>query len=154
MVDAVHTNSALTSNISQHEQIFPMITSTSKATITDSLARKLVLIRHPKQKISNEAIQLTAELLRVFILEARNRASVEVSFVRLLVVALLICCYITRSTSFGTLYSLIEMDSPKLSLLQAECETEAKLEEDDSSEGVRIKAHHITKIAAELLLDL
>ncbi|KAI2498996.1 hypothetical protein MHU86_15500 [Fragilaria crotonensis] len=113
MVDAVRTNSALTSNISQHEQIFPMITSTSKATITDSLARKLVLIRHPKQKISNEAIQLTAELLRVFILEARNRASVE-----------------------------------------AECETEAKLEEDDSSEGVRIKAHHITKIAAELLLDL
>jgi hypothetical protein len=38
---------------------------------------------------------------------------------------------------------------------KAECEAEANLDEgDDSEEGIRIKAHHITKIAAELLLDL
>jgi hypothetical protein len=38
---------------------------------------------------------------------------------------------------------------------KAECEAEADLDEgDDSAEGIRIKAHHITKIAAELLLDL
>ena len=38
---------------------------------------------------------------------------------------------------------------------KAECEAEADLDEGgDSTEGIRIKAHHITKIAAELLLDL
>jgi len=50
-----------------------------KASINPSLTRKLILNKHPKQRISQEAVQLTAELLRLFILEARNRASVEVS---------------------------------------------------------------------------
>ena len=56
-----------------------MTSSSAKATINPSLARKLILSKHPKQRISNEAIQLTSELLRLFVLEARNRASVEVS---------------------------------------------------------------------------
>jgi hypothetical protein len=38
---------------------------------------------------------------------------------------------------------------------KAECEAEANQDEGDvSAEGILIKAHHITKIAAELLLDL
>jgi hypothetical protein len=39
----------------------------------------MLLRKHPKQRISNEAVQLTGELLRLFILEARNRAAIEVS---------------------------------------------------------------------------
>ena len=53
--------------------------ASKKATINHSLVRKLLLCKHPKQRVSLEAVELTAELLRFFILDAKNRASVEVS---------------------------------------------------------------------------
>mmetsp|Transcript_28633 Transcript_28633/g.44518 ORF Transcript_28633/g.44518 Transcript_28633/m.44518 type:complete len:104 (-) Transcript_28633:1167-1478(-) len=45
-----------------------------------SLTRRLMLLRRPVQKTSNDAVILTAELLRLFILEARNRAVAEAEF--------------------------------------------------------------------------
>jgi hypothetical protein len=63
------------------------MTTHRNTTLSSSLTRKLILSKHPKQRISNEAVVTTSELLRLFILEARSRASLEVSFL----VALLLC---------------------------------------------------------------
>lgn len=46
--------------------------------IEPSLTKQLILHNNPKQKISSEAVQVAAELLRLFIVEARQRAVVEV----------------------------------------------------------------------------
>jgi vacuolar-type H+-ATPase subunit H len=87
-----------------------------------ALTKKLLLQKQPKQRISNEAIVTANELLRLFVVEARQRASIE-----------------------------------------AECEDEAVLDNGDSlsdddehgseTRTVKIRADHITKIAAELLMD-
>jgi hypothetical protein len=52
--------------------------------INTALMKQLLLVgRNSDQKITNEALEAASFLLREFILEARNRASVEVSiFVR------------------------------------------------------------------------
>lgn len=42
------------------------------------LTRRLLLQRHPNQRISNDAVELANEMLRIFIVEARERAAVEV----------------------------------------------------------------------------
>jgi hypothetical protein len=44
-----------------------------------ALTKKLLLQKQPKQRISNEAIVTANELLRLFVVEARQRASIEVS---------------------------------------------------------------------------
>jgi hypothetical protein len=83
-----------------------------KQPFSAALTRKLILsaVENEKQtKISNEAVRLTAELLRLFVIEARHRASI-----------------------------------------QAECEQESHDTDDNIA---RIESHHITKIAAELLMD-
>jgi hypothetical protein len=46
--------------------------------ISTSLMKKLLLGNQPDQKVSNEALEAASFLLRQFIVEARNRASVEV----------------------------------------------------------------------------
>jgi CENP-S associating Centromere protein X len=46
--------------------------------VDPGLARALILKNHPKQRISNEASEAIAELIRLFVLEGRNRALVEV----------------------------------------------------------------------------
>ena len=45
------------------------------------LTKQLLQLHHPDQKYSNEAIELSAELLKLFIVEARRRAKIEVSLV-------------------------------------------------------------------------
>lgn len=42
------------------------------------LIKKLVLLKNPDQRITNEATEAAGELLRQFVLEARHRASIEV----------------------------------------------------------------------------
>jgi len=44
------------------------------------LTRKLVLLKNPDQRITNEATEAVGELLRQFVLEARHRASIEAEF--------------------------------------------------------------------------
>lgn len=94
----------------------------------DGLVRKLLVIpaegekrtskqHHPPKRISNDAVAAVGELLRLFVHEARHRASIE-----------------------------------------AECEKEGKLKEggsdgDDINDVVTIRADHLTKTAAGLLMD-
>lgn len=95
-------------------------------TVPPSLTRQLLTLHHPNQKFTNDAITLSSELLRLFIIEARRRAAIE-----------------------------------------AECESELStmMDDDDDSDDseteknnkrrvVEIRADHIAKVAAELLMDL
>ena len=43
-----------------------------------ALVKKLVLLKCPEQRITNEAVEAAGELLCQFIMEARQRASIEV----------------------------------------------------------------------------
>ena len=92
-------------------------------TIDPSLVRQLLLKEGKgSKKISKEATQAASELLRLFVLEARNRSAIE-----------------------------------------AECEdagAAVRDDDDDNVQGARtdtgrvmIRADHINKIAAELLMD-
>lgn len=45
--------------------------------IPDSLTRKLITLRQPKQKLSTDAVAVASELLRLFLCESLDRASVE-----------------------------------------------------------------------------
>ena len=48
-------------------------------TIEPALTKKLLLLRQPKQqRITTEAVLMANELLRLFIVEARQRAAIEV----------------------------------------------------------------------------
>ncbi|KAL9178293.1 hypothetical protein ACHAXT_001721 [Thalassiosira profunda] len=91
-------------------------------TVPSSLTKQCLQLHHPDQKLTNEAVELSAEFLRLFIVEARRRAAIE-----------------------------------------AECEAEAEVDpidnhmtDDDApvKKPIEIRADHVAKIAAELLLDL
>lgn len=104
------------------------------ATVSTALARELILKPQQQQqqqplsggndkdtnsnnsnkRCTKEAASAASELLRLFVLEARNRASIE-----------------------------------------AECETEAKITDENNAgiDKAMIRADHIAKIAAELLMD-
>jgi hypothetical protein len=75
-----------------------------------ALVRKLIQQQDSTAKISQEAVLAVGQLLKLFVLEARERAAI-----------------------------------------QAECEHEASGE--SSETNVQIQAHHVSKIAAELLMD-
>ena len=49
--------------------------------IPTSLTKQILQLNHPHQKFSNEAIELTSEFMKLFIIEARRRASIEVCLV-------------------------------------------------------------------------
>jgi hypothetical protein len=51
----------------------------SVSSMDPALIKKLLLLRHPKHRISNDAVLLAGELLRLFVIDARQRAAVEVS---------------------------------------------------------------------------
>ena len=97
--------------------------SSSPPTVPPSLTRQLLTLHHPNQKFTYDAITLSSELLRLFIIEARRRAAIE-----------------------------------------AECESELSTMMDDDNDSddseteksrvVEIRADHIAKVAAELLMDL
>ena len=48
--------------------------------VSPPLTKQLLQLHHPDQKYSNEAIELSTELLKLFIVEARRRAKIEVSY--------------------------------------------------------------------------
>jgi hypothetical protein len=55
------------------------MTEAASTTMEPALTKKLLLQKQPKQRISNDAIVTANELLRLFVVEARQRASIEVS---------------------------------------------------------------------------
>jgi len=52
---------------------------TEGSAINEALMKQLLLQGNPNQKITNEAIEAASFLLMQFVVEARNRAAVEVS---------------------------------------------------------------------------
>jgi len=46
--------------------------------VPTSLTKQLLQLHHPDQKISNEAVELSSEFLKLFLQEARRRAAIEV----------------------------------------------------------------------------
>ena len=42
--------------------------------VPTSLTKQLLQLHHPDQKVSNEAVELSSEFLKLFIIEARRRA--------------------------------------------------------------------------------
>jgi hypothetical protein len=99
--------------------------------VEPSLAKKLLLLNNPKQKIANEAAQMAAELLRLFIIEARQRAAIEAE---------------------------CESEGAAMDRSSSDDEADALGGDADSQGGgannvVSIRADHITKVAAELLMD-
>lgn len=75
------------------------------------LVKKIVLPKDGK-RITNEAVQLTGELLRNFVRTLHQKAAIE-----------------------------------------AECEKESSIDDSCSSGAVVIRPHHVTKVAAEQLMD-
>ena len=55
--------------------------SNEETVISTDLTKKLLFGHLPNQKVTNEALEAASFLLRQFIVEARNRASVEVSYI-------------------------------------------------------------------------
>ena len=52
--------------------------TSSSASINPALTKKLLLFNNPNQRIANDAVDAAGELIRLFITEARFRASIEV----------------------------------------------------------------------------
>mmetsp|Transcript_3636 Transcript_3636/g.5424 ORF Transcript_3636/g.5424 Transcript_3636/m.5424 type:complete len:129 (+) Transcript_3636:146-532(+) len=88
-----------------------------------SLARKLILRHHPDQRISSDGLITATELLRLFVREAINRASVEAE-----------CEAAAEEPSEDDDFSI-------------------KSSENASSDSVTITGDHIIKVAADLLMD-
>jgi hypothetical protein len=74
-------------------------------------------------KLSNDAVQLAAELLRVFVAEARHRASIQAE---------------CEHESSGNAEKAVAMIEGR---------------EEEEEKQTQIQSHHVTKIAAELLMD-
>jgi hypothetical protein len=51
----------------------------SSPTIPGDLTRKCLQLHHPYQKIASDAVDLSSELLKLVVVEARRRAAIEVS---------------------------------------------------------------------------
>mmetsp|Transcript_22261 Transcript_22261/g.46809 ORF Transcript_22261/g.46809 Transcript_22261/m.46809 type:complete len:118 (+) Transcript_22261:41-394(+) len=100
-------------------------------TIPSPLTQQCLHLHHPDQKFSKEAVDLTSELLRLFVLEARRRAAIE------------------AECEAGIADYDIEGNSNPPS---AGHDTEQSGQKDNRV--VLIRPDHIAKIAAELLMDL
>jgi len=109
----------------------PSSSSSPPPIIPASLTRQLLQLHHPNQRYNNDAIFASCELLRLIIIEARRRAAIEA-----------------------------ECESEvSLCVLEEEASQNSENNDDDSVMGnrrrrVEIRAEHVAKIAAELLMDL
>jgi len=129
------------------------------------LIKKLVLLKNPDQRITNEATEAVGELLRQFVLEARHRASIEADFESSIVEKK------QRTDSDDDSFSSINHHNVDG---QNRCNDSAPIkvygrkkrnrpsanrtsddEEEDTARKKRkiIRPEHILKIAAELLMD-
>jgi hypothetical protein len=114
------TNNNITANSSSSS-------SSPPPTVPLSLTRQLLTLHHPNQKFTNDAITLSSELLRLFIIEARRRAAIEAE------------C----ESELTTMMDDDDNDSD-----------DSETEKNNKRRVVEIRADHIAKVAAELLMDL
>ena len=106
--------------------------SNNKESIETSLTRKLLLRHHPTLRISNDVIVSATGLLRIFIVEARHRASVEAE------------C--EAEASLPTAAEEEEFDAE-------ECSSGHNTGKRKRQNIVEIRGEHIVKVAADMLLD-
>ena len=107
-----------------------------------SLVRKLLMRRHPDQRFSNDAVLAATELIRKFIVEARDRAAMEAE------------CEADTIGNVGR--------GGRRSFMSQDDDDD---DDDDvfgsgtggkqanNEEHVKIKPDHIVRVAAEMLLD-
>jgi hypothetical protein len=138
--------------------------SNEAPTIPPELSKRLLQEYNAPEgskRIPNETAKAVSELLRLFVVEARSRASIEVSYLvvsggvatELAIQVVSVLVHVARS--------LVSDSSSPSSLFdqKAECDLEGAIEDGDGKENttagnfVPIRADHITKIAAELLMD-
>jgi hypothetical protein len=113
------TNNNITANSSSSS-------SSPPPTVPPSLTRQLLTLHHPNQRFTNDAITLSSELLRLFIIEARRRAAIEAE------------C----ESELTTMMDDDDNDSD-----------DSETEKNNKRRVVEIRADHIAKVAAELLMD-
>ncbi|KAL7543448.1 hypothetical protein ACHAWF_007393 [Thalassiosira exigua] len=56
----------------------PSSSDAPPGTIPPELVKRCLLLRHPNQRISNDAVRLSSEFLKRMVIEARRRAAIEV----------------------------------------------------------------------------
>ncbi|KAL7473419.1 hypothetical protein ACHAXS_013873 [Conticribra weissflogii] len=100
-------------------------------TIPPPLIQQCLHLHHPDQKFSKEAVDLTSELLRLFVLEARRRAAIEAE-----------CEAGIADYDIESNFNSPSTGNDKMQSGQNDKRT------------VIIRPDHIAKIAAELLMDL
>lgn len=141
---------------------------TEGSAINEALIRQLLLQENPSQKITNEAIEAASFLLMQFVVEARNRASVEVSLQTNWTFKILI----SLSTVHYTEHVRLTQWWNVYNFLQAEFDTDNhgsrsrqrtsvigmsnSLSDDDNEDAdgkMTIKSKHVLKVACELLMD-
>mmetsp|Transcript_25573 Transcript_25573/g.46318 ORF Transcript_25573/g.46318 Transcript_25573/m.46318 type:complete len:124 (-) Transcript_25573:87-458(-) len=120
--------------------------SNNENLLEPSLTRKLLLQHHPNQRITNDAVNAANELLRLFIIEARHRAAVEAE------------CEQEGEDGVGTRRRKYGEDTMGPNESDGEdgdsqISDELSPNHPNSQKLVTIRAEHITKIAAELLMD-
>ena len=103
-----------------------------------SLVRKLLTRRHPDQRFSHDAILAATELMRLFILEARERAAMEAE------------CEAETNAGMGgrSILSQGDDDDDDDDVFGSGTGPAKKAEQ-----IVPITAEHIKRVAAEMLLD-
>ena len=81
-------------------------------TINLALIKKLLLLENPNQRITNGAVDAAGELIRIFITEARYRASIEVSLLKNLTFLI-----DSASSGIGGHYNIILIDNLTVNFL-------------------------------------
>ena len=127
--------------VRQHSMPSPILTSSSdegeellSGNIEPSLVRKLLTRRHPNQRFSNDAVVAATELMRKFIVEARERAAMEAE------------CEADTDADFGGRSFMSQDDDDVFG--SGTGGNAAK-----NAEHVKIKPEHIVRVSAEMLLD-
>mmetsp|Transcript_10877 Transcript_10877/g.16787 ORF Transcript_10877/g.16787 Transcript_10877/m.16787 type:complete len:123 (-) Transcript_10877:773-1141(-) len=115
------------------------------ATFDTALTKKLILHHQPKERINADAVATANELLRLFVVEARQRAAVEAE------------CEnegAEHPAKFSSLFpSPRNKENEGLASTSKNGGGTILNDETTANSVVPIRADHITKIAAGLLMD-
>mmetsp|Transcript_29371 Transcript_29371/g.87069 ORF Transcript_29371/g.87069 Transcript_29371/m.87069 type:complete len:107 (-) Transcript_29371:7798-8118(-) len=103
--------------------------------IEPSLAKKLISRQHPNQRVSSEAADVASELIRLFVVEARNRAAIQAE------------CEYEGEQSLG------ESEGSAAASDTWTQESTAKKRVRTIRGYAPIRANHVAKVATDLLLD-
>lgn len=104
-----------------------------------SLVRKLLMRRHPNQRFSNDAVVAATELIRKFIVETRERAAMEAE------------CEADTDADLGGRSFMSQDDEGEDNDDVFGSRTGGTAA--NNEEHVKIRAEHIVRVSAEMLLD-